>query len=65
MVGKKIAKYLREHGIKQGFVASKVGITDSKMSDICNGASIDCVLYYQICQVLGVPLETFLVEKDA
>ena len=61
MVGKKIKKYLKEHGIKQGYVAEMVGISSSRMSDICNrDRAIDCVLYQKICKALGVPLETFL-----
>ena len=62
MVGLRIGKYLADNGIKQAFVAEKVGITPPQMSDICNkqGKSIDCVLYYKICKKLNVPLETFL-----
>lgn len=63
MVGARIKQYLDDHGIKQGFVAEKVGLTPSQMSDICNkDRSIDCVVYYKICKVLLVPLETFLEE---
>lgn len=61
MVGEKIKQYLTENGIKQSFVAEKVGIPASQLSEICNkGRSIDCVLYYKICKALNVPLETFL-----
>jgi transcriptional regulator with XRE-family HTH domain len=61
MIGSKIKEYLTENGIKQGFVAEKVGLTPSQMSDICNrNKSIDCVTYYKICKALNVPLETFL-----
>lgn len=61
MVGKNIGQYLTENGIKQSFVAEKVGIPNSQMSDICTkDRSIDCVLYHRICKVLKVPYETFL-----
>ena len=64
MVGKRISEYLTNNGIKQSFVAEKVGIAPSQMSDICNkGRNIDCVLYYKICKTLNVPFETFLEEK--
>ena len=64
MVGKKIGQYLTENGIKQSFVAEKVGIAPSQMSDICKkGRGIDCVLYYKICKALNVSLETFLEEE--
>ena len=60
MVGKEIKEYLEQNGIKQSFVAEKVGITPSQMSEICNkGRSIDCVTYYKICNALGVPLDLF------
>ena len=63
-VGEKIKKYLDDNGIKQTFVADKVGISVSQMSDICNRArSIDCVVYYGICNVLNVPYDTFLKEE--
>ena len=63
MIGSKIKEYLTENGIKQGFVAEKVGLTPSQMSDICNrNKSIDCVTYYKICKALNVPLETFVED---
>lgn len=63
MVGKRIDEYLTENGIKQSFVAEKVGIEPSRMSGICKkGRNIDCVLYYKICKVLNVPFETFMEE---
>lgn len=66
MVGKRISEYLTDNGIKQSFVAEKVGITKSQMSDICTkGRSIDCVTYYKICKTLNVPLEMFLVDQEA
>ena len=36
MVGLKIKEYLEENGIKQSFVAEKVGIAPAQMSEICN-----------------------------
>ena len=61
MVGTRIKEYLKANGIKQGFLAEKVGLSPSQMSDICTkGRSIDCLTYYKICKALNVPLETFL-----
>jgi transcriptional regulator with XRE-family HTH domain len=66
MVGARIKRYLDEHGIKQSFLAEKVGLTASQMSDICNkDRSIECTVYYKICKTLSVPLETFLEEVEA
>jgi transcriptional regulator with XRE-family HTH domain len=65
MVGIKIGQYLTDNGIKQSFVADKVGIAKSQMSDICTkGRTIDCVLYYKICKALNVPLEMFLEGEE-
>ena len=65
MVGKRISEYLTNNGIKQSFVAEKVGITAPQMSEICNkGRSIDCITYYKICKALNVPLEMFLKEEE-
>lgn len=61
MIGSNIKAYLKENGIKQGFIAEKVGITDCTMSDICNkDRPIDCVIYYKICKVLNLPYEFFI-----
>ena len=65
MVGERIKQYLTDNGIKQSFVAEKVGIPAPQLSDICNkGRIIDCVLYYKICKVLNVPLEKFLEGEE-
>lgn len=65
MVGQRIKQYLIDNGIKQTFVAEKVGIPASQLSDICNkGRIIDCLLYSKICKALNVPLETFLEGED-
>ena len=65
MIGARIKQYLTDNGIKQAFLAEKVEIPQSQLSDICNkGRSIDCVLYYKICKALNVPLEKFLEEED-
>ena len=61
MVGRRIKEYMASKGIKQTFVADQVGITNARLSEICNkGRSIDCETYYKICKALNVPLETFL-----
>lgn len=65
MVGAKIKEYLDNHGIKQRWLASKVGLSPSQMSDICiKDRTIDCVVYFKICKVLNVPLEEFLKDFE-
>lgn len=59
-VQKRIKAYLTEHGIKQGFLAEKLGVADSIISAMLNGnRNIDCIEYFEICRALDVPLETF------
>lgn len=66
MVGKNIKEYLRENGLKQSYLAEKVGITSCAMSRICNNdAGIDCILYYRICRELNVPFEYFMKGVEA
>ena len=65
MVGKRIGQYLLDNGIKQVFVAERVGLSKPQMSDICKkDKSVDCVTYYKICKLLNVPFEMFLSESE-
>lgn len=67
-VGKRIQLYIKEHGIKQTFLADKIGFTDAKLSAIVNGQrGIDCIDYAILCKALGVDYGTFLegVELEA
>ena len=64
MVGARIKEYLKSHGIKQSFVAGKIGVTSQKMAQIIGGKNINCVTYYKICKALGVPFEMFLEEQE-
>lgn len=63
MVGARIKEYLNQNGIKQSYLAEKVGLSNSQISDICNhDRKIDCLEYYKICQALNVPFETFIPD---
>jgi transcriptional regulator with XRE-family HTH domain len=64
MLGARIKKYLDDNGIKQTFLAQRIGTFDSTMSDILNGKrNITAEEYYLICKALNVPMEKF-VEED-
>jgi len=64
MTGVKIKKYLKSKGISQTFVSNKTGIPISTLNAILNGnRKLLAEEYFVICQVLGVPLDTFM-EKD-
>jgi len=63
MTGNKIKEYLISKGISQTFVANKTGIPISKLNAALNGnRKILAEEYFAICQVLNVPLDTF-IEK--
>jgi transcriptional regulator with XRE-family HTH domain len=56
-----LKKYLEQNGYKQKFVAEKVGIKASTLSDILNGKR-KCRIetYVNICMLLKVPFSTFI-----
>ncbi len=54
MVGKDIKSYLKENGIKQNFVAQKIGIPATTLNSMLSEKqklSVD--IYFRICYVLG------------
>jgi transcriptional regulator with XRE-family HTH domain len=66
MIGLRIKTYLDEHGIRYAFLAEKLHITPSVMTDLLKGKrKIDCVEYYKICEILGVNLEFFFEQEKA
>ena len=63
-VTEKIKKYLKEHGIRQDFIAKKTGIRDQKISMSLNGKRrLSLEEYELICGALEVPVDTFLEAK--
>ena len=64
MVGKKIGDYLNANGIKQSYLADKIGIDRPRLSNIIiHDRKVDCVLYYKICKALGLPLDYFMEDE--
>ena len=65
MVNNRIKQFIEEKGIKQAFVANKVGMSPSQFNLLCNTErKIDCVTYYKICRALDVPLEYFVEGEE-
>ena len=64
-IGLKIGQYLKDHGIKQTYLAQETGLTACAISDICIGKrkAINCIEYYKICRALGVELDTFIPDE--
>ena len=64
MVGQRIKAYLKENGIMQSFLSEKIGLPDDIVSKMLAGTrKIEVTEYYQICQALKVPFETFLSDN--
>ena len=62
-VGKKIKGFIDERGIKQSFLAERIGVSQSIMSKMLNeDYTITAIHYYGICKALGVPMEQFFEE---
>lgn len=60
----KIKAYIVDHGIKQTFLAQKIGLTDYAFSDVLSGQrKLNAIEYYKLCQALGVPMEYFIEEE--
>jgi transcriptional regulator with XRE-family HTH domain len=60
MLGNRIKDYLDEKGIKYSFISGKTGIPMNILSPMLNEKrEIKAVEYFEICNALGVSLETF------
>lgn len=63
MVGTRIKQYLTDNGIKQSFLVRKTGLSAGVISDMLAGIRrIEVSEYFNICDALNVPLETFKEE---
>lgn len=60
-----LRKYFDDNGLKQNFIAQKIGITESALSAILNGKR-KCTLdeYIKLCQTLAVPFTAFVNIDD-
>lgn len=60
MIGLKIKKYLNDNGIKQSYLAKKMGMPISTFSYMLNDKrKIEIDEYFKICSILNVSIETF------
>ena len=65
MTGQKISEYLKENGIKQKWLADRIGVTETQMSNFLNSkATLSAELLFQICSVLGVSSEEFRNKQN-
>ena len=60
-VGQRIKEYTSSQGIKQKYLAKRIGVDDSQMSKILNGTrEININEYLSICHALNVPIDKFV-----
>lgn len=60
VIGLKVKKYLDENGIKYSYLSEKAGIPMNMLSPTLNGKrKMSAEEYFTICEVLGLPAETF------
>lgn len=64
-VAQSIQVYLKDHGIKQTFIAEKCGWSKQKTSCIISGRSkMAADDFLAICDVIGVPYDYFNARLD-
>lgn len=65
MVGKNIKSYLKENGIKQNFVAKKIGIPATTLNSMLSEKQkLPADTYFNICRVLGEPPTRFAPQYE-
>lgn len=65
MLSDVIYEYIKSKGIKQIFIAEKLGISNHAVSDIMSGKRrISAEEYYLLCKVLEIPM-TYFFDKLA
>lgn len=64
MVGTSIKQYLKENGIKQNYIAKKLGIPATTLNSMLSERQkIPADMYFCICAVLGEPITKFAPKK--
>ena len=63
MIHDVIRDYIKSNGIKQTFIAEKLGVSDRAVTDMLNGnRKITVEEYYLLCKALRVPI-TYFFDK--
>lgn len=63
LLAKRINEYLKENGIKQTWLAEKVGVPITTFNGIINGrVAMKADMFIKICVALGEPPERFTRE---
>lgn len=64
MVREKIAKYIKDNGIKQVYVANGIGLSPAAISSMVNGErDLDVEEYVKICDLFRVSYDYFMPNE--
>ncbi len=64
MVGKNIKTYLKENGIKQNYVAQKIGVPATTLNSmLLEKQKLPVDIYFSVCAVLGEPVTRFAPQQ--
>ena len=63
-VSGEIKEYMKRNGVKQTFIAQKMGIRDSKISTLLASKDLRISDYMSICDALGVSYDFFLSSNS-
>jgi transcriptional regulator with XRE-family HTH domain len=65
MVGNEILKFIKEKGIKQRLIASKLGISPSLLSQYLNNeVRLPADTFFKICEFLEQPADRFKPSEE-
>lgn len=64
-LGYVIKEYIKNNGIKQNFLAEKMGVSEQAFTEILNcKRKIIADEYYYLCKALGVPMNYFYEKLE-
>lgn len=64
MVGKNIKTYLKKNGIKQNYVAQKIGVPATTLNSmLLEKQKLPVDIYFSVCAVLGEPVTRFAPQQ--
>ena len=60
MLGTLIKEYMRNNGIKQSYVADKIGMSPQTLGQVLNGnRKIEAKEFFDLCEAIGVDAAEF------
>jgi transcriptional regulator with XRE-family HTH domain len=60
----KINEIIRKSGLKKGYIAKKLNISNATLTRYCNGESIpDAIFLNKLAELIEVDIKEFFLEK--